>query len=63
MQHSEWWVKDVLVSEVFPNDIQTFYVKHGDFFGRIASFLSVLLLIYTIVLSIKKSKSSLSIPQ
>lgn len=57
LQHSEWWVEDALISEVYPNSILTFYVKHGDYLGRLAGFLSVLLLIYTIVRSLNKENS------
>jgi apolipoprotein N-acyltransferase len=49
VQHSEWWVEDVLVQSIQPNKVITFYVKHGDYIGRLAAFLSVLLLIFTLV--------------
>jgi apolipoprotein N-acyltransferase len=57
VQHSEWWVEASLIGNVYSNDILTFYVKHGDYLGRITSFLSVLLLIYTFVNILKDTSS------
>ncbi len=59
VQESDWWVQDSMVETVYPNKVITFYVKHGDYIGRLAAFLSVLLLIYTFVISIKNKKESL----
>lgn len=60
VQNSEWWVEDALIAKVYPNQILTFYVKHGDYLGRLASFLSVLLLIFTMVRFINKEKTLLN---
>jgi apolipoprotein N-acyltransferase len=56
IQESEWWVEDCLVGSVYPNSIITFYAEHGDYLGRIASFLSIMLLIFTIVRILKQRK-------
>jgi apolipoprotein N-acyltransferase len=53
MEQSNWWVESVLKMTVYPNDIMTFYSKYGDYLGRIAAFLSVLMLLYTMVRKIK----------
>ena len=53
LQQSDWWVEAVLKMTVYPNKVMTFYSKYGDYLGRIASFLSVLMLLYTIVRTIK----------
>ena len=44
-----WWVRSGLRGTLNKNDHLTFYVKHGDFMGRIALFLTVILLLYSIV--------------
>lgn len=43
-----WWVRSGLRGTLNKNDHITFYVKHGDFLGRIAVLLTVILLLYTI---------------
>ena len=53
MQQSDWWVESALKMTVYPNNVMTFYANYGDYLGRIASFLSVLMLLYTIVRKIK----------
>ena len=45
LKQSQWWKRDVLVAGVNTNSKITFYVKHGDFLGRIFSFFTVLLLL------------------
>ena len=44
-----WWERSGLRGSLNKNDHLTFYVKHGDFLGRIAVLLTVILLLYTIV--------------
>ena len=56
IQESAWWVEDCLVGKVYPNNIVTFYAEHGDYLGRIAAFLSIMLLVFTIVRIIKQRK-------
>lgn len=56
IQESGWWVEDCLVATVYPNNIITFYAEHGDYLGRIASFISIMLLVFTIVRILKQRK-------
>ena len=44
-----WWKRSGLRGTLNKNDKLTFYVKHGDFLGRIAVLLTVILLLYSIV--------------
>ncbi|MFT4660421.1 MAG: apolipoprotein N-acyltransferase [Patiriisocius sp.] len=46
---SDWWVKTALPGSVALNTELTFYTKYGDFISRIASFLSIIILLYTMV--------------
>jgi apolipoprotein N-acyltransferase len=43
-----WWERSGLRGTLNSNDHITFYVKHGDFIGRIAVLLAVILLLYSI---------------
>jgi apolipoprotein N-acyltransferase len=45
-----WWERSGLRGTLNKNDHITFYVKHGDYIGRIAVLLTVILLLYTIVI-------------
>ncbi len=54
---TSWWTKDAIKATINANDKITFYVKHGDYIGRIAAVFSVLLLIYTTFLFVKNKKS------
>ena len=45
-----WWERSGLRGTLNSNDHLTFYVKHGDFLGRIAVLLTVILLLYTIAI-------------
>ncbi len=42
-----WWKRSGLRGTLNSNDHITFYVKHGDYLGRIAVLLTVILLLYT----------------
>ena len=45
-----WWERSGLRGELNKNDHLTFYVKHGDYLGRISLFLTVILLLYGLVI-------------
>jgi apolipoprotein N-acyltransferase len=45
LQASAYWVPDILKAELNTNNKMTFYVKYGDYIGRISTFLSVFLLL------------------
>jgi len=59
LQQSEYWVPAVLKQSINANDEITFYSKYGDYLARIAAFVSVLLLLIAISISLRK-RSSLS---
>ncbi len=45
-QQTPWWEAAVIRQEIHKNDEITFYVKNGDFLGRLSIFLLILLLLY-----------------
>jgi apolipoprotein N-acyltransferase len=45
-----WWQRSGLRGTLNKNDHLTFYTKHGDFLGRIAMFLTVILLLYALLI-------------
>jgi apolipoprotein N-acyltransferase len=45
-----WWERSGLKGTLNKNDHITFYVKHGDYLGRISGFLTVVLLLYSIAI-------------
>jgi apolipoprotein N-acyltransferase len=45
-----WWERSGLRGTLNKNDHLTFYVKHGDVLGRIAGFLTVILLLYALLI-------------
>jgi apolipoprotein N-acyltransferase len=44
-----WWTPAVLKGTLHANDKHTFYVTHGDYIGRLACFVMLLLLLVTAV--------------
>jgi apolipoprotein N-acyltransferase len=58
LQKSTWWTKDYLRGEININNKLTFYVRYGDYIGRIASYMLALLLLYWLLLFIPKQKKS-----
>ena len=46
-QATDWWVPTAINETINANDKITFYVKYGDYIGRVAAAFSVLLLIWT----------------
>ena len=44
-----WWQRGALKAEINANDKLTFYVRHGDYIGRIARFFSLIILVYLFV--------------
>jgi apolipoprotein N-acyltransferase len=55
LKSTNWWEQAVIKSKLYLNNKQTFYTKHGDMIGRIASFLAVLMLLYSWVLKYKSN--------
>jgi apolipoprotein N-acyltransferase len=63
INNTEWWKKTAIKGSLKPNTQYTFYVKNGDFIGRISLFISIFLILYTIVghfISNKKYKRHVS---
>ncbi len=48
-----WWEEGALAGDIYFNEEQTFYVKHGDFISRLSVFVSCLLLLWVIVKPIR----------
>ena len=53
-QPTNWWEPACIKSTVGLNDELTFYTKHGDFIGRILSFVAVLFILYLISFKLRK---------
>ncbi|MBU8892688.1 MAG: apolipoprotein N-acyltransferase [Bacteroidales bacterium] len=57
LNRTEWWVPDAIKNTLKANSEYTFYVRYGDYIGRLADFLAVFLILYTISqLLINKSR-------
>ena len=57
-QATQWWTEGVIISTLNSNDKMTFYSKNGDWLGRLAAAISVLLLLSSWVISLKTKFSS-----
>lgn len=51
LQPADWWTEAAIKGTINANNKITFYVRHGDFIGRISSFLGILLILALIVRS------------
>lgn len=49
LNRTEWWVPDVIKNTLKANTEYTFYVRYGDYIGRIASFFAIFAILYTFV--------------
>lgn len=49
MERIGWWKRSAIRGTLNKNDLITFYVRYGDYIGRISIFISVILLLYTLV--------------
>jgi apolipoprotein N-acyltransferase len=47
-ERTEWWTPATLKGTLHANDKVTFYVTHGDYIGRVACFVSLLLLLVSL---------------
>lgn len=59
LAETNYWERDVVKSNFSSNSKLTFYVKYGDYLGRIAAFISPLLLLLTLVKSLNKTEQRL----
>ncbi|MEA2106169.1 MAG: apolipoprotein N-acyltransferase [Bacteroidota bacterium] len=56
IQKTEWWVTTAIKKTLKTNNKLTFYVRNGDYIGRIAGFFALLSILYTIVQILIKRK-------
>ena len=54
LQATDYWVKDAIKGTINLNNEKTFYTLNGDYIGRIAEFLALLIILMTIVKALKK---------
>ncbi|HAN17696.1 MAG: apolipoprotein N-acyltransferase [Bacteroidetes bacterium GWC2_33_15] len=54
---TKWWVPGALENTLKANTEYTFYVRYGDYIGRIASFFALLAILYTLVQVLINKKS------
>ena len=57
LQQTNWWVPAVIKNKLKANKKTTFYVRYGDYIGRIAGFFALLSILYTIVQMLIKKRS------
>jgi apolipoprotein N-acyltransferase len=53
-ERTDWWTPATLKGTLQANDNVTFYVAHGDYIGRVACFVLLLLLLVTVVQRLRK---------
>jgi apolipoprotein N-acyltransferase len=58
-QRSAYWVPAAIRQKINANDKITFYVKHGDYIGRIFLLVAALSVLFTISVSLRKRKRSI----
>lgn len=46
IQPTSWWTPNVIKATINSNDKLTFYAVHGDYFGRIAAFFTLIVVLY-----------------
>ena len=46
---TKWWIPDAIKNTLHANYEMTFYVRYGDFLGRLSGFLAIFIVLYTIV--------------
>lgn len=54
LQATDYWKEDVIKGNIYANDVKTFYVQYGDYFGRVAVFGTVMLLLITVTSGIMR---------
>ena len=56
LQPTKWWEQDVIQGTINLNDVVTYYTANGDYLGRIAGFIAVLLLLWSFTLGMLPKK-------
>jgi apolipoprotein N-acyltransferase len=59
LQQITWWKRGAIVAELNANDKITFYVKHGDYIGRVTFFTGIFLVLFLIASLLKNMGSRL----
>jgi len=59
-QPTKWWIPDAITEEVNLNSEITFYTRNGDYIGRIAGCLTLLMIIFWILHTIKNNAKFLN---
>jgi len=54
-QSTRWWAADAIRENLSLNHSLTVYARHGDYIGRLSAFLSVLFILLTISVSLRKN--------
>lgn len=54
LQRTSWWKEDVINQELKLNEEITFYVKYGDYIGKASFYMSAVILLYSLFLSISR---------
>lgn len=49
LKQTEWWVENAIQDSIQANRSLTFYVRYGDYIGRISGFLSIFIFLFTFV--------------
>ncbi|MBN2610069.1 MAG: apolipoprotein N-acyltransferase [Bacteroidales bacterium] len=57
IEYLGWWQRGAIRAKINANDKLTFYVKNGDYIGRIARFFSLLMMLYLITSVLMKRKT------
>ena len=57
IKKTNWWKKTAIANSLYLNNKKTFYVKYGDYIGRMALFSTVLILIMLFVITIIKKQN------
>jgi len=55
---TKWWVPTAIRDEIYENTELTYYSENGDYIGRVATFLTVLIILLMVVTSILTKKST-----
>lgn len=58
LQSTSWWKPETISGTIYANDIETIYTRWGDYIGRIAAFVTVLLMIFVVSQKILQRKTN-----
>lgn len=59
LQQTEWWVQASMIQSLKANPETTFYIEYGDYIGRTAAFIALLLLLLILVKKLNKTEQRL----